>query len=120
MSWNPLPDDYKEDTIDYETNSSLLTEEKKKDAARRALRSECRGYIKKLFPAVGIPVPDPKQMNRHLKDYEYLLNRGWSHEDIGRTLLKLTKSEFWQTKMKEGSFPGLHTVEYELSNKQPK
>lgn len=121
MAWKKYNEDnhYEEKTIDLDTNSLVEEKEEKQNKEERELRNKMRSNIKTLRSGLGLPPLDPKQMNWQLKDYQILLKRGWTHEQIAKEFINITVSDTWKEKIKNGEVPGLNTVEFALRNKTP-
>ena len=123
MSWKNKYNEnshYEEASIDLDTNTSSLQEEMKLKTAKRKQRAEMRRYITGLRDGLNLPKLDAKQMNWQLKDYQILLDRGWTHEQIGKAFIHIATSDLWKEKMQDGVYPGMNTVEFSLRNKSPK
>lgn len=123
MNWNKRGDDVDEGVVvDFDgdgTTTDLQEEDKKLKSAANKERAEMRRYINGLRDGLGLPKLDPKQMNWQLKDYKILLERGWSHKQIGQEFIHIVGSDIWKEKMQSKQYPGINTVEYNLRNKTP-
>ena len=123
MAWKKYNENDHSDeevTIDDETGDFVENEEEKIAAETRKKNAEMRKYIKGLRDSLNLPSLDPKQMNWQLKDYRILLERGWSHKNIGEAFIHIATSDLWKEKMQHGEYPGMNTVEFSLRNKSPK